>query len=107
MNGMRKDVIAKIDEDVLTCLSRINHPSFNTHADVTHKEILEVDATAPGVIGFEIAVIFPIVSCKDVGAPQTNVKFSVRVPLRARWRSSYLFHFFPGILSAGKSGRSD
>src|SRR5882724_909261 len=82
-------------------------PAFDPDTDVAHKEILEIDATAPGVIGLEVPVIFPRISCENVGTPKANVKFSVGVPLRARWRSSHLFNFFPGIANPGKGGRSD
>src|SRR4029077_6915487 len=78
-------------------------PALNPDADVTHEEVLQIEATAPGMIGLEVAVVFPVVSCKNIGAPKRDVKFSVRVPLRAR-RRSYLFHFLPGILSSRKSG---
>src|SRR5207248_751459 len=80
--------------------------AFHSDTDITHKEVLEIDATAPSVIGLEIPVIFPIVSCENVGAPKADVKLSVGVPLRARWRS-HLFYFFPRIANSGKSSRSD
>jgi len=70
------------------------------------KEVFEIDATAPGVIGLNVTVILPSVSGKHVRAPETHVKLVIGVPLRAGWWS-YLFHFFPGILGSSKSGRSD
>src|SRR5437868_9528854 len=64
--------------------SGINRPAFNSHANVTHEKVFEIDTTAPGVIGLQVAVIFPLASCEDVGTPKANIKFSVGVPLRAR-----------------------
>jgi hypothetical protein len=107
VNAFVKDSVAEIDEDVLPSLPRINRPPFDPDTDITHKEVLEIDATAPGVVGLEITVIFPIISCEDIGTPKANVKLSVGIPLRARRRSGYLFYFFPGIAHSGKSSRSD
>src|SRR5207244_12868002 len=97
---------AEIDKDILARLIRIDSPTFDAHADVTHEEVLWIDTTAPGVIGFDVPVVYPIISCEDIRAPKRNVKLSVRVPLTPRPRS-YLFHLLPGILSSRKSGRSD
>src|SRR5690242_7905800 len=105
MNATLKDVVAEIDKGIMACLIRIDSPTFDAHADVTHEEVLKIHTPAPSVIGFDVPVVYPIISCEDIRAPKRNVKLSVRVPLRTR-RRSYLFYFFPGILSSRKSGRS-
>src|SRR5206468_3932088 len=105
-NAVLKNAVAEIDEDILACLPRINRPAFNPDTEITVKEVFEIDATAPGVIGLDVAVILPIVSGKHVRAPETHVKLVIGVPLRAGWWS-YLFHFFPRILGSTKSCRSD
>jgi hypothetical protein len=99
VNAGLKDAVAEIDENILARLSGINRPTFNPDTEVTVKEVFEIDATAPSVIGLDIAVISPIVSRKHVRAPQTHVKLVIGVPLRAGWWS-YLFHFLPGILGS-------
>ena len=97
-----KDPVAKIDEAIFKRLPGINCPAFNPHADITHEEIFQVDATTPCVVRMHVRIIFPGAPCENIGAPKRDIKFSVGVPLRARWRSSYLFDFFPGIANAGK-----
>src|SRR6266850_1179468 len=106
MNATLKDVVAEIDKDILARLIRIDSPTFDAHADVAHEEVLEIDATAPGVIGLDVPVVYPIISREDIRAPKRDVKLSVRVPLGAR-RRSYLLHFFSRIGLSGKSDRSD
>ena len=106
MNAILKDVVAEIDEDILACLPRISGPAFNADPDVTREKVLQIDATAPSVIGLDVAVIYPISPRENVCAPNRDVKLSVRVPLRTR-RRSYLFHLFPGIANSGKSAGTD
>ena len=106
LKGARKDSVAQIDEDVFTRLSRIEAKTFNTHTEITVKEVFEIDTTAPGVIGFKVPVGFPLAPGENVGSPQTDVKLVIGVPLRAR-RRSYLLHLFPRIGLSGKSDRSD
>ena len=40
MNATLKDVVAEIDKDILARLIRIDSPTFDAHADVTHEEVL-------------------------------------------------------------------
>jgi len=101
-----KNSVTEIDEDIFAFLVCINRPSFNPHANVAHEEVLEIDATTPGVIGLDVPVVYPIMSHEGIRAPKRDVKLSVRVPFRTR-RRSYLFHFLPRILSSGKRGRSE
>src|SRR5947207_13494503 len=96
METAPKNSVTEIDEDVFAFLVCINHPPFNPHADVAHEEVLEINATAPGVIGLDVPVVYPIISCEDIRAPKRDVKLSVRVQLRAR-RQGYLLHVFPRI----------
>src|SRR6266478_6683021 len=105
-NTVLKNIVAEIDKDILARLPGACCPTFDPDAEVTVKEVFEIDTTAPGVIGLDVAVILPIVSGKHVRAPETHVKLVIGVPLRAGWWS-YLFHFFPRILGSTKSCRSD
>src|SRR5437868_5012718 len=97
MKVLVRDSVAEIDEDVFAGLSGVNGPAFDADTDVAHEEIFGIDPTAPGMISLEVAVTLPIVSCKHIRAPKRNVKLSVCVPLRTRWRSSYLLQFFARV----------
>src|SRR5438874_2031151 len=55
--------------------SGIYYPAFDTDTEVTMEKIFEVNATAPGMIRFDVAIIPPFIACKDVSAPSSNVKF--------------------------------
>src|ERR1700732_3808462 len=70
------------------------------------KEVFEVDTAAPGVIGFNVAIVDPIGPSEEVGAPETNIKFIVGVPLRAK-RWSNLLRFLSRILRPGKRRRGE
>src|SRR4029453_2285230 len=87
-----EDAVIKIDKDILKCAPGINRPPFDTTAEV--------------MIRFKVAIILPVVSCENVSAPQTDVKFVVCVPLRTRWRR-HLFHFLSGISFPSNRCRSD
>jgi len=102
----RKNPVAKIDEDIFARLSRIEAKTFNTNTEITVKEVLEVDATAPSVIGFKVPVVFPLSPGENLGSPQTDVKLIIGVPLGAG-RRCYLLHFLPGIGLSSKSDRRD
>jgi hypothetical protein len=86
------------------------------------EKILEIDATAPGVVASELLIKGSIngvalggalddisqtgirsVLCAGggVSAPQAYVPFVIGVPLRARSRRN-LFHFFARVSGAGK-----
>ena len=64
--------VAEIDEDIFARLSRIDGPAFNPDTEVTVKEVFEIDATAPGVIGLDVAVILPIVSGETRRCPRDS-----------------------------------
>ena len=98
---------AEIDKDIFTPLPRTRRPTFDTNTKVTMEEVLEVATTAPSVIGLDVAVIFPLVSCKNVSAPKAHVKLIIRVPLRARWRRDLLYLLSRIGLTTGKGDRID
>ena len=54
-----KNPVAEIDEGTLARLSGTRRPSFDSDAEVTHEEVFDVSATAPSVIGLNVAVISP------------------------------------------------
>jgi hypothetical protein len=91
-----KNLPVKIDKDILKRVPGIHHPAFDADTEVTVEKVFEVNATAPGVIRLQVAIILPLVSCEHVSAPQTDVKLVVRVPLRAR-RRYHLLHLLTGI----------
>src|SRR5437764_13348471 len=91
-----KYAVVKIDKDILKRAPRIYRPSLDTDTEVPVKKVFEVNATAEGVIRFEVAIILPTISRENVSAPQTDVKLVVCVPLRTRWRR-HLFHFLSSI----------
>src|SRR5438046_301032 len=91
-----EDAVIKIDKDILKRAPGINRPSFDTDTEVPMEKVFEINTTAEGMIRFQIGIILPLVSCENVSAPQTDVKFVVCVPLRTRWRC-HLFHLFSGI----------
>src|SRR5258708_370087 len=102
-----EDAVIKIDKNILKRAPGIHRPTFNTDTEIPVEKVLEVNATAEGMICFEIAIILPIVARENVGAPQTDVKLVVSVPLRTRWRR-HLFHLFSGIgFSPSNRCRSD
>ena len=41
-----------------------DHPALNTHANVTHEKVFEIDTTTPSVISLRIAVVNPVSSVK-------------------------------------------
>src|SRR5947207_2912133 len=82
MDAPGKNSVTKIDEDILACLPSINHPALNSHANVTHEKVFEIDTTPPNVISLDVAVIYPTSSRENVSAPNRDVEFPVRVPLR-------------------------
>src|SRR5215469_11893675 len=97
MSGMRvKDAVIKIDKHILEGASRIYRPSFDTDTQVPVEKVFEIKTTAPSMIRFQVAIILPIVSRENVGAPQTNIELIVRVPLRTRW-GRHLLHLLSGI----------
>ena len=59
-----KNLVAEIDERPLARLSGTRRPSFYSDAEVTHEEVFDVSATAPGVIGLKVAVISQFVPVK-------------------------------------------
>src|SRR5204862_4048833 len=90
MDAPDKNSVTKIDEYILACLPSINHPALNSHANITHEKVFEIDTTPPSVISLDVAVIYPISSRENVSAPQRDVAFPVRVPLRTRRWSNLL-----------------
>jgi len=97
----------KIDKDILKLVPGIHHPAFDADTEVTVEKVFEVNATAPGVIRFQVAIIPPLVSCENVSAPQTDVKLVIRVSLRAG-RRYHLLRLLSGIdFRASKSSRRD
>src|SRR5437762_13024730 len=72
-------------ESVKPLPGRFRRPTFQADTKVAMKEIFDVDAAAPGLIGLKIAVILPAISRAYVGAPQTYVPFRVLIPRRAGW----------------------
>src|SRR5947207_15512505 len=65
MDAPGKNSVTKIDEDILACLPSINHPALNSHANVTHEKVFEIDTTPPNVISLDVAVIYPTSSRED------------------------------------------
>src|SRR6266536_2150206 len=96
------------NKHILARLPRINCPAFNSDTDITPEKVFQVDTTAPGVVGFHVAVILPLVSGEHVSSPKSDIKFSVCVPFRTRRRASHLLHLFSGIgFRTGKAKRAD
>src|SRR5206468_12626892 len=91
LNAAREDSVAKINKDILACLPSIHCPALNAHTNVAHEKILEIDATPPGVISLDVAIIYPIGSRESVCAPKRDVEFPIRVPLGAGRRSNLLY----------------
>src|SRR4029453_2982251 len=103
-----EDAVIEIDKDILKRAPGIHRPTFNADTEVPVEKVLEVNATAEGVIRLEVAIVLPIVSCENISAPQTDVKLIVCVPLRTRWRRRHLFHLLSRIgFSPGNRCRSD
>src|SRR5262249_8317720 len=90
-----KNVVAEIDEGTFARLPGTRRPAFDSDTEITHEEVFDVCATAPSVIGLNVAIIDPFGSGENVGAPEAHIELVVCVPLRARRRSSYLLHFLP------------
>ena len=63
-----KDVPIKIDKDVVKRASGVHRPAFDTNAEITMEKIFKVDATAPGMVSLNVAVVWPRVSCENVSA---------------------------------------
>src|SRR5262249_24751681 len=89
-----QNALTKIDKDIFESLSFINRPAFNPDSKVAQEKMFNVPATSPGMVGFQVAIIFPIVACEHVSAPKAYIKLIIRVPLRAGRRCRDLFHFF-------------
>ena len=81
-NPALKNVLAEIDKDVFMPLPCIDCPAFNPDTYVTAEKVFEVETTAPSMIGLKVTIVYPIVSCKNVRAPNSDVKLSVCIP---RW----------------------
>src|SRR4029077_10475724 len=80
-------------ESVKLLPGRFRRPAFEADTKIAMEEIFDVDTTTPGVIRFKVTVISPVVSCKGVRPPQTDVPFRVSIPLGARRHLRDLFHF--------------
>ena len=101
-----KNSLAEIGEDTLVRLSGIRGPTFDSDPEITHEEVFDISATAPGMIGLDVPVVGPLSSGENVRAPKADVDFPVRVPLRAgRW--CHLLHLLPGIAGSCETGRSE
>src|SRR5437588_9724496 len=84
-------------ESVKPLPGRFRRPTFQADTKVAMEEIFDVDTTAPGVIGFKVTVILPVICREDVGPPQTHVPFRVPIPFGARWHLLDLFHFLARV----------
>ena len=73
LNVIQKNSVAEIDEGIFARLSSIHCPTLNTHADVAHEKVFEINATPPRVISLNVTVIDPISSRENVRAPKRNV----------------------------------
>src|SRR5262245_19577983 len=101
-----KDAVIKIDKDIFKSASGIHRPALNADAEVSVEKVFEIRTTAKSMIRLKITIILPIVSCENVGAPQTDVKLIVCVPLRTRWRR-HLLHLLSRISFPSNRCRSD
>lgn len=70
LDAVLKNALTKIDKDIFESLSFINRPAFNPDSKVAQEKIFNVPATSPGMVGFQVAIIFPIVACEHVSAPK-------------------------------------
>ena len=61
----------------------INRPTFDSNTEITMEEVFQVATAAPGMVSLEVAIVCPRVSCKNVGAPKSDVELCVPIPLRA------------------------
>src|SRR5436189_1522390 len=55
--------------EILDASSGTHRPTFDTNTEVTVEEVFDIPTTAPRMVGFDVAVIFPSVSRKHVSAP--------------------------------------
>ena len=104
----------RLQIDKKAALVRVEHKTFKAEADVAAEEILDVAATAPGVVVAEVAIegtadgmtfgraLNEIGNVKigivigvgeDVGAPEIRVPFRIAVEFRAGRRRDGLLHF--------------
>ena len=102
-----KPLVLKLTE-IQDTSSGTGRPAFNPDTDVAPEKVFDIPTTTPSVVGLEVAVILPLVSGKHVSAPKTDIKFSVRVPFRARRGRRHLLHLFSGIgFRTSKANRAD
>src|SRR5262245_66547548 len=52
-----KNSVAEIDKGVLACLVGTCCPAFDSHTNITHEKVFEIDTTTPSVIRRHIAAI--------------------------------------------------
>src|SRR5260370_33444432 len=73
LDVIQKSSIAEIDIGILPCLRSLHHPPFDTNTNVPHEKVFEIDATPPGVISLDVAIIYPISSRESVCPPKRDV----------------------------------
>src|SRR4030095_9660139 len=96
--GAVENLVDEIEQDFFTRLSCINDPAFNPNAEITVEKVFQIDTTAPSMVSLDVAIVWPIVLCKNISAPQTHVKLLIGVPLWTwRW-NGHMFNFLSGIL---------
>src|SRR5262245_5424387 len=108
MAGMSVEgAVIKVDKDVIKCAAGIYCPTFNADTEIPVEKVLKINTPAERMIRLEIAIILPVVPSENIGAPQTDVEFVIRVPLRTRWRR-HLLHLLSRIaFSPSNRCRSD
>src|SRR5437660_8156508 len=95
--GALENAVAEIGEDIFTLLFCIDDPAFNPDTEITSEKVFKINTTTPGMVGLEVAVILPLVSCKNIGTPDTDVEFVIGVPFRTRRWPCHLLHLLAAI----------
>src|SRR5881397_1453824 len=116
-------------EDIEAVFTGVQGKSFNAHTKVAVEKILDVGATAPGVIATNVMIegaehgvaftgtLYDIHQPKirivlgvgeSIGAPEIHIPFVVTIPLGTRQRLDLLHfffrRFFPRIATGGDLG---
>src|SRR5437588_13095786 len=81
---MQRNTKGGVDErEVKGLASSVHCKTLDSNSEVAAEEILEVGATAPGMIGAEIFIESPIGVRENISSPQVQIPFVIRIPFRA------------------------
>src|SRR6266403_249288 len=91
---LRRQLGTLIFEKIETPAICFQAKTLNANTKITIEKVFQINATAPGMICFEVAIVLPVLRGKSVSPPKANVPFRVAVPFRAGRRNDFL-SFFP------------